>query len=168
MKRGETVFFGVCVAFFGFFLFQALRLAGEGRPGEIGSGLWPGIAIGASFFLSIALLVTNLRKVPKGPGHAAEPASEAIAESRKRRGTVTLSTACFLVYMVLIPFLGFILATLFFIPAFALSLGERRKKVLLVAPFLLTAVIVAVFIKFITIPFPKGEGIFAAFSRIFY
>jgi len=25
-----------------------------------------------------------------------------------------------------------------------------------------------VFIKFLTIPFPKGVGVFAAFSRLFY
>ncbi len=70
--------------------------------------------------------------------------------------------------MVVIPWLGFILSTLIYIPVFALALGERRKSVLLISPFLLTAIIVAVFAKFITIPFPKGVGIFAEFSRLFY
>ena len=71
--------------------------------------------------------------------------------------------------MVVIPWIGFILATLIYIPAFALALGERRKWVLaVISPFLLTAIIVAVFAKFITIPFPKGVGIFAEFSRLFY
>jgi hypothetical protein len=31
-----------------------------------------------------------------------------------------------------------------------------------------TAMIVAVFAKFITIPFPRGVGLFAEFSRLFY
>jgi len=70
--------------------------------------------------------------------------------------------------MVVIPWIGFILATLLYIPAFALSLGERRKWLLFIAPFLLTAIMIAVFAKFITIPFPKGVGIFADFSRLFY
>ena len=81
---------------------------------------------------------------------------------------MTLSVVCFLIYMVVIPWIGFILSTLIYIPAFALALGERRKWVLLISPFLLTAIIVAVFAKFITIPFPKGVGIFAEFSRLFY
>jgi hypothetical protein len=40
--------------------------------------------------------------------------------------------------------------------------------VLALSPFLVTAVIVAVFAKFITIPFPKGVGVFAELSRLFY
>ena len=81
---------------------------------------------------------------------------------------MTLSVVTFLIYMVVIPWLGFIFSTLVYIPIFALALGERRKSVLLISPFLLTGIIVAVFAKFITIPFPKGVGIFAEFSRLFY
>ena len=168
MKKGERVFFGVCAAFFGFMFLEALGLMGKGRPGEIGSGLWPGIALGACFLLSLAHLVAGLWKGPRGTDSTAHPAEESIAAKRKRRITVTLSALCLLVYMGLIPYLGFILATLLFIPAFAFFLGERRKTVLLLSPFLLTAIIVAVFVKFISIPFPKGMGIFASFSRLFY
>ncbi|NWF56227.1 MAG: tripartite tricarboxylate transporter TctB family protein [Syntrophaceae bacterium] len=167
MKKGERVFFGVCVAFFGFMLVHSLRLLGEGRPGEIGSGLWPSMAIGASLISSSALLFLSLRKRPEKSGTPAGPPPEPIAEKRRPWITVTLSALCFLVYLALMPFLGFILTTFLFIPAFAVALGERRKNVLIVSPFLLTAIIVAVFMKFIAIPFPKGVGIFAAFSRLF-
>jgi hypothetical protein len=40
--------------------------------------------------------------------------------------------------------------------------------VLATSPVLMTAVIMGVFAKFITIPFPKGIGVFAEFSRLFY
>jgi uncharacterized membrane protein (DUF485 family) len=93
---------------------------------------------------------------------------EQCAELKRQRTTVTLSVVCFLAYMLLIPWIGFILSTLLFVPAFALGLGERRKSVLIISPVLLTVVIVAVFARFITIPFPKGVGVFAAFSRLFY
>ena len=75
---------------------------------------------------------------------------------------------CFLLYLVVMPWIGFVLSTFIYIPAFALALGERRRSVIFISPFLLTAIIVAVFAKFITIPFPKGVGIFAEFSRLFY
>jgi uncharacterized membrane protein len=55
-----------------------------------------------------------------------------------------------------------------FILTFILALEERRMKVLAISPVLITAAIIVVFAKFITIPLPKGVGIFAAFSRFFY
>lgn len=168
MKKGEIVFFAACVAFFGFMFYEGLDLATHGRAGEIGSGLWPLMAIGASLLFSAALLIGSLQKARRDLGTAEDETPEAIAEKKRQRVTVTLSVVCFLVYMAVIPLIGFILSTLLYIPAFALALGERRRWVLFVAPFFLTAVIVAVFAKFITIPFPKGMGIFAEFSRLFY
>jgi hypothetical protein len=47
-------------------------------------------------------------------------------------------------------------------------LDERRKSVLIISPVLIPAVIIIVFGKFITMPLPKGVGVFAAFSRLFY
>lgn len=167
MKKGEIVFFAICVAFFGFMFYEGLDLAGQGRAGEIGSGLWPLLAIGASALFSVALLISSVKKF-RGEGTAEDRTPEAIAEKKKQRLIVALSVVCFLIYMVVIPWVGFILSTLIYIPAFALALGERRKWVLFISPFLLTAIIVAVFAKFITIPFPKGVGIFAEFSRLFY
>jgi putative tricarboxylic transport membrane protein len=134
----------------------------------MGSGFWPLIALGVSALLSVALLISSVRKFRIEPDASEKQTPEAIAEKNRQRTTVTLSVICFLVYMVVMPWIGFILSTLLFIPAFALALGERRKSVLLVSPILLTAIIVAVFAKFITIPFPKGVWIFAAFSRLFY
>ena len=75
---------------------------------------------------------------------------------------------CFLTYIIVTPWIGFILATLLYILVFALVLGERRRWVLTISPVLITAVIMGVFAKFITIPFPKGVGVFAEFSRLFY
>lgn len=168
MKKGEIVFFAAATLFFGFMLIQATGLVGQGRAGEIGSGLWPLLALGASAVLSVVLLAASIRKSRRAEPAAAAPTPATLAESRRQRTTVALSCICFLAYMVAVPWIGFILATFLFIPAFALALGERRKAVLLVAPVLLTAIIVGVFAKFITIPFPKGAGIFAEFSRLFY
>jgi putative tricarboxylic transport membrane protein len=75
---------------------------------------------------------------------------------------------CLFLYIAAMPWIGFVLSTFLFVFVFAVSLGERRKLVLSVSPFLVTAMIVAVFAKFITIPFPRGVGMFAAFSRLFY
>ena len=169
MKKGEIVFFGVCVAFFGFMLFETIELLGQGRSGEVGSGLWPFMALAVSLVLSLLMLIASIKKYRAAAREGApERSAEAIAEKRHQRTTVTLSIVTFMAYILVMPWIGFILATLIYILAFALALGERRRWVLTVSPFLVTAVIVGVFAKFITIPFPKGIGVFAEFSRLFY
>jgi putative tricarboxylic transport membrane protein len=168
MKKGEIIFSAVCIAFFGFMLFETFELLGQGRPGEVGSGLWPFIALAMSTLLSVLMLIANIRKPEAaGPG-AQELSAAAIAEKRRARITVTLSVVCFLAYIIVTPWVGFIVATFLYILVFALILGERRRWVLAISPVLMTAVIMGVFAKFITIPFPKGVGVFAEFSRLFY
>jgi putative tricarboxylic transport membrane protein len=169
MKKGEAVLSAVCVVFFSFMFYEALELRGLGRFGETGSGFWPLLALSASILLSLGWLIGNLTRYAAGRGMAAaEPTPEAVAEAWRRRRKVGLSAASLLLYIIAMPWIGFILATFLFIPAFALGLNERRPWVLAVSPVLVTGIIILVFAKFITIPLPKGVGIFAAFSRVFY
>jgi len=169
MKKGEIVFSAFCVAFFSFMLYEAFKLHGVARFGEVGSGFWPMLSLGVSVLLSLCWLIVTLGKFSKAKGNAVEePTPEAIAEAWSRRKKVALSIICLLVYIVIMPWIGFILSTLLFVPAFALALEERRKMVLIISPFLITAITILVFAKFITIPFPKGVAIFAVFSRLFY
>jgi putative tricarboxylic transport membrane protein len=167
MKKGEIIFCVGCIVFFGFMLFETFELLGQGRPGEVGSGLWPFAALLVCLVLSILMLLSNLRAA-KSAEPSPELSPEALAEKRRARTTVGLSIACFLAYIVVMPLVGFVLATFFYILAFAFILGERRGWVLLGSPPVITAVIMGVFAKFITIPFPKGIGLFADFSRLFY
>ncbi len=169
MKRGEIVFSAFCVAFFSFMLYEAVELHGVGRFGEVGSGFWPMLSLGVSVLLSLCWLIVTLRKFSGAKSTAIEePTPEAIAAAGSRRKKVALSIACLFLYIFVMPWIGFILSTLLFVPVFALALEERRKKVLIISPFLITAIVVLVFAKFITIPFPKGVAIFAVFSRLFY
>ena len=169
MKKGEIVFSSVCVAFFGFMLTQTFELLGQGRAGEVGSGLWPFMALLVSIVLSLLMLIASIKKSKTAAGQGEQAAApEAKAEKKRARVTVALSVVCFLAYIIAMPLIGFVLATFLYILAFALALGERRRWVLAVSPVLVTAVILGVFAKFISIPFPKGMGIFAEFSRLFY
>jgi putative tricarboxylic transport membrane protein len=169
MKKGEVVFSAVCVGFFAFMLSQTFELMGQGRAGEVGSGFWPLLSLAAATALSAVWLLKNLAAYAREkPRTASEASPEAIADARDRRRKVGLSVACLLGYIVLMPWIGFILSTMLFILTFILALKERRMKVLAISPVLITAAIIVVFAKFITIPLPKGVGIFAAFSRFFY
>lgn len=169
MHRGEIVVGAFCVVYFSFMFYEATALHGVGRFGETGSGFWPLLSLGASVLLSLHWLISTLVRSSKEKGTAVEkPTPEAIAEAWGRRRKVGLSIVCLLVYIIAMAWVGFILSTLLFVLAFAMVLEERRKWVLVTSPVLVTAIIIGVFAKFITIPFPKGVGIFAAFSRLFY
>jgi putative tricarboxylic transport membrane protein len=150
-------------------LTQTMELLGQGRAGEVGSGFWPLLSLAAATALSALWLVRNLAAYAREKPRAASEASpEAIAGVRDRRRKVALSVACLLGYIVLMPWIGFILSTMLFILTFILALEERRMKVLVISPVLITAAIIIVFAKFITMPLPKGVGFLADFSRFFY
>jgi putative tricarboxylic transport membrane protein len=81
---------------------------------------------------------------------------------------VVIGSVATLVYIFAMQWIGFALATLFYVLAFIVILGERRRWVLIFSPILVTVFILVVFSKFIAIPFPKGIGIFAELSRFLF
>jgi putative tricarboxylic transport membrane protein len=169
MKKGEIVFSALCVCFFSFMFYEAAKLHDVGRFGEVGSGFWPMLSLAGAVILSLCWLIMNLVRFFRSKSEPAEePSSEMIAEIRGRRRKVVLSIFCILAYIVFMQWIGFILSTFLFVPAFAMALEERRKLVLVLSPFLVSAITIFVFARFISIPFPKGVGLFTEFSRLFY
>jgi len=175
MKKGEVVFSAVCVVFFGFMAVQTLELLGKGRPSEMGSGSWPMLLLSAGAMLSLGLLALNLIKFLKKrnageariPAGAAGGAGEdgAAASVRKK---VSLCIVALLLYILILPYAGFVLSTGLFALGCMWALEERRPWVLVGSPILITALVLVVFAKFISMPLPKGVGLFADFSRLFY
>jgi putative tricarboxylic transport membrane protein len=171
MKKDELVANVVIIAFFIFMLINAMELRFVRRFAEMGSGFWPILMLSAATVLSLVLLISNLRKykIEKKQGTSEISISpEAKFDLKERRKKLALSVICLLGYVVIMPWIGFVLSTLVYVLAFILALGERRKFVLALSPFLVTALAVVVFAKFIAMPLPKGVDIFAAFSRLIY
>jgi putative tricarboxylic transport membrane protein len=171
MKKDELVANVGIIAFFSFMLIQATELKFVRRFGEMGSGFWPIMILSAATFLSILVLIFNTRKyLQEKKTHTGEPQAPGRSEPeiKERRMKLVLSVVCLLIYILIMPYIGFVLSTILYVLVFILALGERRKWVLAISPFLVTAMAVAVFGKFITMPLPRGVGAFTAFSRIFY
>jgi len=171
MKRDEIIVNLVIIAFFIFMLINSLKLHEIRRFGEVGSGFWPILILSTATLLSIILLVLTLIKYLNEKKKASVEASiskEALVDLKSRRRKFALSVILLLIYVIIMPWIGFVLSTLIYVLAFILALEERRKYVLIISPVLVTALIVIIFAKFIVIPFPRGVGIFAAFSRLIY
>jgi putative tricarboxylic transport membrane protein len=170
MKKGPIIGDAVILVFFLFLLLESFKLQEVRRFGELGSGFWPILILGLASLLSAILLISSLMKRKEKEGkEAGESASpESIASRKRARRIVAISSVATLVYIFAMQWIGFALATLFYILAFIVILGERRKWVLVFSPILVTVFILLVFSKFIAIPFPKGIGIFSEFSLFFF
>jgi putative tricarboxylic transport membrane protein len=171
MKRDEIIANFVIIAFFIFMLIHSLKLHQIRRFGEVGSGFWPILILSTASLLSIILLVSTLIKYlneKKKTSVEVSVSKEALVDLKNRRRKFVLSVILLFIYVLIMPWIGFVLATLLYVLAFILALEERRKYVLAMSPILVTALIVIIFTKFIVIPFPRGVGIFAAFSRLIY
>ena len=171
MKRDEIIGNVVIVSFFIFMLANSFKLQEIRRFGEMGSGFWPILILSAAVILSAVLLISSVVRYLKAKRQASgePPLSAETAEGLKvRRKKIALSVILLLLYIVVMPWIGFGLSTLLYVPAFILVLGERRKLVLILSPLLVTVFVILIFSRFIAIPFPKGVGMFAAFSRLFY
>ncbi len=162
-KRREAVFFGVCSAFFLFMSFQALGQLGHGRRGEIGSGVWPLVALSACLGLSGLQVCLSWKSSAKAPSPLEE-----VSESKPRRRQLVLAILVFASYLFAIPWLGFFPSTFLFVPAVSWALGERRIRVLVLGAIVVTGAILGLFGWLISIPFPKGIGMFASISRLLH
>lgn len=165
MKRNRLIANGAVFVFFLLMLIHAFGLHEIRRFGEVGSGFWPLLVLSSATFLSFVLWIKEwrLKGIEKEEG-----LEEKEGSSRENRVKVILSVLCLFFYIIVMPFIGFILSTLLFVFLLIFVLGERRKWVLMLSPPLVTGLIVLVFGKLIAMPLPKGMGVLAAFSRIFY
>jgi TRAP-type C4-dicarboxylate transport system permease small subunit len=171
MKRDEVIANVVIIAFFIFMLIRSFKLHQIRRFGEMGSGFWPMLILSTATLLSMILLISTLiryLKEKKKTSVEVSVSKEALVDLKNRRRKFVLSVILLFVYVIIMPWIGFVLSTLIYVLAFILALEERRKYVLAISPILVTALIVIIFTKFIVIPFPRGVGIFAAFSRLIY
>ncbi|MDZ4163679.1 MAG: tripartite tricarboxylate transporter TctB family protein [Smithellaceae bacterium] len=171
MKKDEIVANGVVVLFFSFMLVHSFSMHGVRRFGDMGSEFWPVMILSGGVLLSLALLISSIRKNlrEKAQGVAAAPPStEAQLTLRSGRKKYWLSVICLLTYIIVMPWIGFLISTFLFVLAFILALEERRKLVLALSPALVTALMVLVFGRFLGLPLPRGGEFFAALSRFIY
>lgn len=168
MKKGEIITSAVIVAFFLFMFIDSLKLHEVRRFGELGSGFWPSLILSLGILLGAVLLISNLIKYSKEKKEQTPLSSETVTDLKRRKRKIGLSILLLFIYILIMPLIGFVLSTLLYVAGFIFVLEERRRLILSLSPVLVTGLVILIFSKFITIPFPRGLGIFAAFSRFFY
>ncbi len=108
------------------------------------------------------------------PGDDAQPASGSpeadVADSTVKKNPVVLMVGFGLIFAFiwLMPRMGFLPSMVLFCVAFLLAVGERRWKVVVGIPTVMTALILYVFTRLLVVPLPRGRGFFLELSTFFY
>jgi hypothetical protein len=138
----------------------------------VGPDFWPNWILNFAILITAFLLISSIRDVylaSKGAGSECveeEPAAEEATcnELGRTLGVVGIT----FVYLYLIRTIGFIVATIMFGIIYLLFLRERRPLILFSIPTVLVLLIYVVFTKVLTVPLPRGTGIFRTISNFFY
>ena len=131
--------------------------------GKLGPDYWPKFVLVTIMALSLGVAINTIKGVLKGT-------IEASKKCQFNRGTLRFCMAFSLIasYLLLLPYVGFLVLTPIQMICFMLLLGEKSKSMILTIPFVLTFSVVLLFTKVMYVPLPRGIGIFLDISRLIY
>jgi putative tricarboxylic transport membrane protein len=148
MARRDLIAALVLLGFTAGFGLLTLRLPDRGLPNTPGPAFFPGLITLALAILTIALLVRSLR------GIAVEPA--ALPGAIATRGWIALGA--FVVYLIAMPTLGFLIASVPFFAVLTWAYGERRIAIVAVTSVAVPVALLLVFRSGFQILLPSGIG----------
>lgn len=173
-KYKEPMFLLGIMAFAVFMLLEANNInVGRGRN-PVGPIMWPRMVLGGMFLCSAILFVIDLLRIRRGvslevkkdDGESAS--TDDIATDKTMHPSRGLYTIIFLVaYLLLMPYVGFMVSTLALMFAYLLSLRIRAGQSALIAG-ISTAVITFLFPYVLSVPLPKGVGVFFELTKHIY
>ncbi|BDD87914.1 tripartite tricarboxylate transporter TctB family protein [Desulfofustis limnaeus] len=131
--------------------------------GQLGPAYWPKFVLVSIMVFSVMVAFFSIKGVLQGTIPAVQKITFT-AEKVRFIAAVSLITG----YLVLLPFVGFLVLTPFMMIAFMYLLGERSKVWIFTIPFVLTIGIVLIFTKAMYVPLPRGVGIFLSISHLLY
>jgi putative tricarboxylic transport membrane protein len=144
----------------------ALLVMSRGLPQSalvpIGPGFYPKIVLGIMAALSVMLIAADVwsRRRSRGAVAAPAPTTPTAPEERNYR-LVTVTFAVFAVYVLLLPWLGFRVATFLFVAALPVVLekpqGWRRWMVVITAALATVIVTYLAFEVYLSVLLPRGR-----------
>lgn len=146
------------------YLFIVIKAIDSGDVyGQLGPAYWPKFVLVSIMVLSVMVALFSIKGVLQGKLPASRKLTFSAANIRFT-AAVSLITG----YLVLLPYVGFLVLTPIMMIAFMYLLGERNKLLMFTIPFVLTIGIVLVFTKAMYVPLPRGAGIFLSISHLLY
>ncbi|TLP60307.1 tripartite tricarboxylate transporter TctB family protein [Parasedimentitalea maritima] len=139
----------------------ALYLSAEHIPSSrfevLGAAAFPRFVFAAIFLIAVIAIVDSLRKIP---GHAWGRFGSEVQHWLKTRYLVIVCFVVFAAYLLLVPILGFSIASFAFVFGLQLILMPRKPLTLLVAVLVALAFsfgLNAMFAEFFNVFLPRGD-----------
>jgi putative tricarboxylic transport membrane protein len=157
-RRHSVVLFSVSLLVW-LFLSNEVRGFSTARAYK-GVEVWPSIVLTSLIVLTVVILWREVAALLRLRVRAA--AAKGVDAAR---GSLFGALGIFLLYLILIPVLGFPIASVAFIVSLMMLLGETRWSVLAPVGILSTLSVYIIFAKFLAVWFPRGMGIFATITE---
>ena len=166
MKDRGEVCFNALIFLGSIYLFNASRSFPRFQLADkLGPAIWPQCLLAATIVLAGVLLIRNVIELLNSRTRA-----RASTETSQKPATLSLLLVMLLslAYSVALEYLGFLISIIFFQVILLYILRIRSAFTLILFPLGLTAAFYVIFVKLLDLLFPRGEGIFLYFSRLFY
>ncbi|PKL09409.1 MAG: hypothetical protein CVV51_03935 [Spirochaetae bacterium HGW-Spirochaetae-7] len=161
----EIIFTLGIMAFLGFMLFFSLGLPAETIEGDVlGASGFPILVVAIGFLLCLLLLFKQTR----AKSNNAEGGKKILDISTPAGKATALSAVSLAMYLGIMNFVGFIVATLVFTILSALVMGYRKYGKLALFAVISTLALFGLFGKVFFVPLPRGIGIFRELSYLLY
>ncbi len=147
------------------------RLDYTPRPGQLGPATWPRLVIGlmaAACLFEIARVAIGGKAAARGIAAALAESGEAESEPARSPWLVAGGIALIGLYAVLVPVLGFLLATFLFIAAFMYLGRYRRHGAVWAISVAVTVLVGILFLRIAYVSLPRGVPPFDRITDVFF
>jgi len=164
------IIFLVSVIFFGI----SFTIPPPHTDSPLGSAFWPKLVLMLLFITSgshLAKLLLLKKEVKEQLARRAAEEQKQLEEETGERlvlKMVLFGMVISCIYIFVIKYIGFTVATPLFMIAFLYITGYRKRLMIIVISICTIAVFLLLFVKATYIPFPRGYGIFKSISVLFY
>lgn len=171
--KKDYIFYSIVVMFAIFFLTMTSQIKITNGSFTIGPRTWPYILLILMLALGTFGIISNFIKSKKTQATETTETTDDKEDSEPERRLFNLSIpiVCLLaviIYVLLLNALGFILSSLLFLYGISFLLGEKKQLNAIIFSIVTTTVFVLLFSVLLSIPLPRGMGIFRQFSLLFY
>lgn len=134
----------------------------------IDSDFWPKALMVLIGILALVLVWQNVNNLRLFMVQQANSGRAGAGDSDVNWGKLLFAAALTILYVVVLRYLGFFVSTFVFVAIAQNIVPYENRLAKIIFPFAFTALISLVFLEVMSIPLPRGVGIFYQFSLLFY
>ena len=147
-----------------FFFVQTLSYPVGLEYERMGPGFWPKLILTGMIILSLIAMIQSILEYKKG----ISPNDGGGQQERPRAAGTIICGVILLFFIILIPYMGFLLSAFLSMAFLMFGLGEKNKRNVLFFSLVVVGIIYLLFGKALLVPMPRGMWIMRDLSYYLY